>query len=304
MNQAWSSTSNGLLIIDDVAHIPSAGLGSLWDLITSQKLQNTVVKLVKVGDLSTYKYLRIDDYSSQTGYEIFTVENIDTAGSPSNDDQFLLEIALAGPQGIPGATGNSGPIGPTGATGNTALTIYGPTGIVASGVSSFGLTGSAVTSVTNIGGVDYFNLSGGGGGSNSYAVRFDYDTSSQLTSSAQATILTASPWTSVGLNVTVTSTINVSFNFSNETTPPRNVIGYFYNANADQYAVSTFGLGNNQYVITNVLGSTITSSIATNTFFSSFGSHNLVFDLTPTNYGGSKKNLPPVFIHAYLVFIF
>lgn len=182
-------------------------------------------------------------------------------------------LGSTGPQGFIGATG-SGATGPAGA-GSTGAT--GPQGFV-------GATGS------------------GGGGGTSYAVRLDYDTSSVVASSQ---VLTGSPWTSSGLTVTLSgSNLDVKFQFSNELTPPRSIIGYFYNANDDKYFLTTFGLGSNGYAKSTVLSSTVSSNQASNTFFTGFGSFQIQLDVTPTNYGGAKKNVPPVFVHSYIVFLF
>jgi hypothetical protein len=103
--------------IDDITFYPGANIGSLWNLIASQTLINTVLKFVKVGDSTIYKYLRIYDFNSQTGWEGFTVEVIAVGGSASNDDQFFLEIAIAGPTGPAGDGGSSGTSGSSGNTG-------------------------------------------------------------------------------------------------------------------------------------------------------------------------------------------
>jgi hypothetical protein len=105
------------MAIDDVTFYPGANIGSLWDLIRTQVLINTVLKFVKVGDSTVYKYLRIYDFNSQTGWEGFTVEVIAVGGSASNDDQFFLEIAIAGPTGPTGDGGSSGTSGSSGNTG-------------------------------------------------------------------------------------------------------------------------------------------------------------------------------------------
>ena len=97
----------------------------------------------------------------------------------------------------------------------------------------------------------------------------------------------------------------VDFNFPNELFPPTNIIGYFYNAGSDNYTISTFGLGANAYVVGKGFTSTINSSVATNDFFTNFSnSYGIELNLTPGNYGGSKKNLPPIFVHANIMFVF
>jgi hypothetical protein len=106
------------MAIDDITFYPGANIGSLWNLIASQVLINTVLKFVKVGDSTVYKYLRIYDFNSQTGWEGFTVEVIAVGGSASNDDQFFMEIGLSGPTGPTGGGGSSGTSGSSGQTGS------------------------------------------------------------------------------------------------------------------------------------------------------------------------------------------
>jgi hypothetical protein len=120
-----------------------------------------------------------------------------------------------------------------------------------------------------------------------------------------STQISGSPWSSDSVTVTLNATNNVTFEFATESTPPVSVQGYFYNANNDDYTVSTFGLGNNGYQIGQGFTSTVSSNQASNDFFTNFsGSNELKFDLTAGNYGGVKKNIPPVYVHAYLVFTF
>jgi hypothetical protein len=165
-----------------------------------------------------------------------------------------------------GGTG-SGPTGPAGATGAT-----GPSGSL--------------------------------GSSPAYCVRFDYDSANQINSGSYE-ILTSSPWISAGLSITVNDVDKAQFTFANEATPPRNTIGYFYNAQSDKYTSSTFGIGSVGNVITKTLSSTISSNKATNNFFSLFSSSYIEFDLTPSNYGGTRiASVPIVNTHCYIIFGF
>ena len=133
-------------------------------------------------------------------------------------------------------------------------------------------------------------------------MRLDYNSSSAVTTS---TILTASPWTSSGLTVTVTSNTDVKFEFANESVPPTSVISYFWSGNADVYNVNVWGTGNQTYAIkSTALSSTFVSSEAFNNFFTSFGSFELQFDVSPGNFGGAKRVLGNINTHAYLVFGF
>ena len=117
--------------------------------------------------------------------------------------------------------------------------------------------------------------------------------------------LTTSPWSSNSITVTINATNNVTFDFPSETTPPIAVQGYFYNANSDNYTVTTFGLGNNAYQLGQGFTSSISSNQASNNFFSAFSTDSEIkLDLTASNYGGVKKNVPQVYVHCYLVFTF
>jgi hypothetical protein len=204
----------------------------------------------------------------------------------------------AGSAGTSGTSGTSGDAGSSGTSGSN-----GSSGTSGSSGST-GTSGSAGTSGVSIIGPTGATGAAGSGGSTVYGVRLNYDTSNVVIGSPAPTILSVSPWTSAGLTVTVTSNTDVKFQFSNETTPPKNILGYFYNANTDKYIVTNWGLGSVGYSISTLLSSSISSSIATNSFFSSFSSYQIQLDVTPSNFGGAKKNAPPVFIHAYVVFQF
>lgn len=142
------------------------------------------------------------------------------------------------------------------------------------------------------------------GSSSSYCVRFDYDSANQINSGSY-TILSSDPWVSTGLSITVNAVDRAQFTFGEESTPPRNVIGYFYNAQQDEYTASTFGLGSIGNITTNSLASTVTLNKASNNFFSDFSSNYLEFDLTPSNYGGTRiPSVPIVNTHCYIVFSF
>jgi len=141
-----------------------------------------------------------------------------------------------------------------------------------------------------------------GFGQKNYLVRIDYDTGNSPTSSIQ---IQNSYFTDDLVNVYVAGSNNVDFNFPNELFPPTNIVGYFYNANNDSYVISTFGLGNNGYSIGNGFGSTKdTSNQAQNDFFGAFKDYYISIQMNPSNYGASKQNLPPIYVHAYLYFTF
>jgi hypothetical protein len=248
-------------------------------------------------------------FTGSTGSGFTGATGIGATGATGNQGSIgstgLGSTGATGPQGDIGATG-SGSIGATG-FGSTGAT--GPQGdIGATGSGSIGATGFGSTGATGVGSAGatgtqgFTGATGTGGGGKSYAARINYDTSSVVISPAE--ILTVSPWSSTGFTVTVTSNTDVKFQFSNEATPPRNIVGYFYNANDDKYYISTFGLGSNGYAKSTVLSSTISSNQASNNFFTSFSSFQIQLDMSSANYGGAKKNVPPVFIHAYIVFTF
>ena len=141
-----------------------------------------------------------------------------------------------------------------------------------------------------------------GFGQKNYLVRIDYDTGNSPTSSIQ---IQNSYFTDDLVNVYVAGSNQVDFNFPNELYPPTNIVGYFYNANSDRYVVSTFGLGNNGYSIGYGFDSTKdTSNQAQNDFFGAFKDYYVGINMNPGNYGASKQNLPPIFVHAYLYFTF
>mgnify|MGYP001215378837 CR=1 FL=1 len=141
-----------------------------------------------------------------------------------------------------------------------------------------------------------------GFGQKNYLVRIDYDTGNSPTSSIQ---IQNSYFTDDLVNVYVAGNDQVDFNFPNELFPPTNIIGYFYNANSDKYTISTFGLGNNAYVLGYWFESTKdTSNQAQNDFFGAFKDYYVGINMNPGNYGGVKKNLPPIYVHAYLYFTF
>ena len=141
-----------------------------------------------------------------------------------------------------------------------------------------------------------------GFGQKNYLVRIDYDTTNAPISSTQ---IQNSYFTDDVVNVYASGTINVDFDFPNELYPPTNIVGYFYNANDDSYVVSTFGLGNNGYSIGYGFDSTKdTSNQAQNDFFGAFNNYFININMNPSNYGASKQNLPPIFVHAYLYFTF
>ncbi len=119
----------------------------MWNLIESQVLINTVIKLVKKNDPSVYKYLRIYDFNPATGWEGFTVEVLSVGGSASNNDEFLLELAIAGTDGTSGISGTSGSSGISGTSGSsgTSVSISGTNNTVVKFTSSNTIGNSQIT---------------------------------------------------------------------------------------------------------------------------------------------------------------
>jgi hypothetical protein len=166
---------------------------------------------------------------------------------------------------------------------------------IGSGVSVTGSNNLANISIPGGG-------STGGAGGNKYAVRLDYNSSDAV---VLQQVLTASPWTSSGLTVTINSNTDVRFRFANETAPPTSITGYFWKGELDKYVVHNYGQGTQGYaILSTALGSTVSGGIATNSFFTSFGSFELQFDVSLPNIGGSRKTTPPEFANAHGYFIF
>ncbi len=203
-----------------------------------------------------------------------------------------------------GITGTSGTSGPAGTSGTGGVGTSGTSGSGSSGTSgsagTSGATGNDGTSGTSGSG-------GGGGGGKAYAFRVDYTAASIPDGSGANTgQITDGGYTTDSMNITVNSITNVVFDFPSESQPPTSVTGYFYNAPNDTYAVTTFGLGSNNYNLGQGFTSTIASNQASNNFFSAFSTDSeYKFDLTPANYGGVRLGgFTPVNIHCVLVFSF
>ena len=238
-------------------------------------------KLVGVGDAGTSGSSGANGADGSSGSSGANGAAGTSGSSGANGD-----AGTSGSSGSSGATGDAGTSGSSGANG-------------APGTSgSSGNDGAAGTS--GISGTS--GTSAAGGGATAYAVRINYDSNTEPDTSTQ---LTSSPWSSNSITVTINSVTDVVFDFPSESAPPIAVNAYFYNANTDKYVLSTLGLGNNSYANGQGFTSTIAANQASNNFFSSFSTDSEIkLNLTANNYGGSKKNLPPVFVHCYLVFTF
>ena len=111
------------------------------------------------------------------------------------------------------------------------------------------------------------------------------------------------------MTVTISSNTDVKFEFANESVPPTSVTGYFWKGNDDKYVIHNYAQGTQTYaILSTTLGSTVSSNVASNNFFTSFGSFELQFDVSLNNVGGSKRSIPAppglANAHGYLVFGF
>ena len=89
---AWG-TSTTSITLDNVAYSPNTNFSAYLDSLTI----GTILKLVKVGDTSTFKLLKIDLVSPfDSGYEKYTVSELSGDGTTPNDnDEFLTAHAYS-----------------------------------------------------------------------------------------------------------------------------------------------------------------------------------------------------------------
>jgi hypothetical protein len=135
LNSAAWGTSTTSITLDNVAYLPNQDFEAYLDGLTI----GTILKLVKVGDASTFKLLKIDLVSPlDSGFENYTVSQLSSGGStPNNNDEFLLI-----PLGVPGLTGTAGTSGSSGSSGDT---IFGLTGSYYATNQNIQITGSVAT---------------------------------------------------------------------------------------------------------------------------------------------------------------
>jgi hypothetical protein len=108
---AWG-TSTTSISLDNVAYSPNTNFSAYLDSLTI----GTILKLVKVGDASTFKLLKIDLVSPlDSGFENYTVSQLSSGGTDPNDNDEFLIIPL----GIPGLTGTAGTSGSNGTDGSS-----------------------------------------------------------------------------------------------------------------------------------------------------------------------------------------
>ena len=137
---AWG-TSTTSISIDNVAYSPNTNFSAYLDGLTI----GTILKLVKVGDASTFKLLKIDlVLPLDSGFENYTVSQLSSGGTDPNDnDQFLI-IPLGVP-GLTGTAGTSGTSGSAGTSGTSGDSIFGLTGSFYAANQNIQITGSAVS---------------------------------------------------------------------------------------------------------------------------------------------------------------
>ena len=166
LDSASWGTSTTIITLDNVAYLPTTNFSAYLDGLTI----GTILKLVKVGDASTFKLLKIDlTLPLDSGYEKYTVTQLSSSGTDPNDNDEFLIIPL----GVPGLTGTAGTSGSNGTDGTSGSN--GTDGTSGSngtdGTSgSNGTDGSSGTSgsdgTSGISGVDGTDGSSGTSGSN------------------------------------------------------------------------------------------------------------------------------------------
>jgi len=112
---SWFSTTTNISL-DNFSFSPSINFSSYLDGLAI----GTILKLVKVGDSSTYKLLKIEAVLPlDTGYENYTVSQLSVGGTdPNNNDEFLfIPIGLRGVTGTSGVSGSDGSSGTSGSNG-------------------------------------------------------------------------------------------------------------------------------------------------------------------------------------------
>ena len=109
---SWGTLTTSITL-DNFAYLPSTNFSAYLDGLTI----GTILKLVKVGDTSTFKLLKIDVVLPfDSGYEKYTVTQLSSNGltEPNDNDEFLII-----PLGVPGLTGTAGTSGSNGTDGSS-----------------------------------------------------------------------------------------------------------------------------------------------------------------------------------------
>ena len=199
--------------------------------------------------------------------------------------------SIQGPQGAPGAPGATGPAG--------------------QGVAAGGTTGQALVKVD---GTDYntqwADVASSGGGT-LYLARLEYTSTSAV---GGVEFIPQAGFTTSGANVGTISNDNVDLTF-NETTPPKEIIVYAYQANNSRYVITQLdGGGNNASFyaqgateVAHASSFGIGNQVNTD-LFTNFSAAKLTLDLSmnntdavrePGGFGAATKEA-----HAFIVFRF
>jgi len=134
LNQPWAFSTTQISI-DDLANSPSVNFGSYFDSLTS----GSIIKLEAALDSTIYKFLQITSILPyQSGYEVFTVTQLGSNGSPSVSESFAFSFPASsnitdpfpytGSAGITGSLAVVGPIVITGSSSTSPFLINIPDG--------------------------------------------------------------------------------------------------------------------------------------------------------------------------------
>jgi len=125
LNQPWSFSTTQISI-DDVSNSPSVNFGTYLDSLTS----GSIIKLEATLDSTIYKFLQITSVVPyQTGYEVFSVTQLGSNGTPSVSESFAFSF--------PASSNIVNPFPYTGSAGITgSLAVVGPIVITGSSLTS------------------------------------------------------------------------------------------------------------------------------------------------------------------------
>ena len=88
IDTSWAGNTSELTI-DDFAYSPAINLGSVLNGLTI----NSIIKLTSLTNSNNFKYLQVTAISPyESGYEKYTVTQLSSNGSASDNDQFGLSI--------------------------------------------------------------------------------------------------------------------------------------------------------------------------------------------------------------------
>ena len=222
-------------------------------------------------------------------------------------------IGDAGDKGSIGDKGDAGDKGETGAAGDKGD--QGDKGDAGSGVPTGGTTDQvlAKASATNYD-VTWVDAASGGLGT-LYFARAEY-TSTQVLGGVEFLDPSGTgDFATAGANVGTISSNNVDLTFSNELTPPKEIIVYAYQANNSRYVITQLdGGGNNaafyaldatesSHTSTHGIGNQYTTDL-----FTDFGNAKLTLDLSMANVDAVRDaggfGNPTKEAHAFIVFRF